>query len=125
MKKFALILASLTFFAGCARNDTPDMTETETDTDYGIGTPAGNEIGTDREMDITPTEPADPSDTTLSDTNQVGGQQMQQPGQQGQQGTVDQDIRIITTNELNAPAQGQSQNLEPQPSPGQQQNNQP
>lgn len=112
MKKFALILASLTFFAGCARNDTPDMTETETDTDYGIGTPAGNEIGTDQEMDLPPTEPAD--------TNQVGSPQMQQSAPQS-----DQDVQIITTNELNAPAQSQSPELEPQPNPDQQQNNQP
>ena len=118
MKKFALILASLTFFAGCARNDTPDMTETETDTDYGIGTAAPGETGTDRDMNITPVEPVEPSGTTLSDTNQIDSSpQMQRDsspqglqGQQGQQGVSgDQDVQIITTNELNAP-QGQQNN---------------
>lgn len=122
MKKLALILASLTFFAGCADSETPDVTETETEynTEYGTGTPAAGETGTETDADInvTPVVPVVPVEpATSSPGAQQGSQQGTMPQAQEsfpgtQPGDADNDIQIITTNELNAP-QGQQQNNQP------------
>lgn len=129
MKKLALILASLTFFAGCADNEAPDITETETEygTEYGTGTPAPGEMGTDADADVTvapvvpvvPVEPATGTEPGAASTS-PGAQQGTTPQGNNQSLQSDQDIQIITTNELDAPTQSEQQgqpqnNTQPQP----------
>jgi len=65
MKKFALIAATLICFAGCARNDTEDMTATEIpspSTDTAVGTPAVSQTDT----------MTDTNSSSIFDTNQPG-----------------------------------------------------
>src|SRR5687768_565192 len=67
MKKLALIAATLICFAGCARNDTGEMTEDTSGSSTAVGTPA-----------TTQSESAISADTNASsstlnlDTNNVG-----------------------------------------------------
>lgn len=110
MKKLALILASLTFFAGCAREDTPDMTETETDIEYGTGAAAPGETGTEMDVNVTPVVPVEPAgEGTTPEAQDTTPQSSSQSLQS------DTDIQIITTNELNAPTQSGQEAEQPQP----------
>lgn len=109
MKKFAVILASLTFFAGCARNDTDDFTEdTTTPPETGLGTPASSEYGMDQDTWSTTND-----QSTMSTTNELGttdelgttpqGDTQTQPGAT-QPGLNDPNIEIIETNQLDEPS---------------------
>jgi hypothetical protein len=82
MKKLALIAATLICFAGCARNDTGDMTEDTSGTSTAVGTPATTQsessISTDtnsssiNEPSILSADTNSTSSTLNQDTNNVG-----------------------------------------------------
>jgi hypothetical protein len=73
MKKLALIAATLICFAGCARNDTGDMTEDTSSTSTGVGTPATSQSETSTSLDTNQPSSITPSSPTLNqDTNNIG-----------------------------------------------------
>jgi hypothetical protein len=67
MKKFALIIASLICFAGCARNETDTGTASSgvADTNTALGTPATSQSGRDASMSLRTNQ----SSSIMTDTN--------------------------------------------------------
>ena len=83
MKKLAFIAATLICFAGCARNDTGDMTEDTSSTSTGVGTPATSQSETSMSRDTNRVAPNTPRSSTLNqDTNNVSQPSPIQSGNQ-------------------------------------------
>ena len=108
MKKFALIAATLVMFAGCARNDSGDLSSdagdpAATDTTTATGSPATSQTGTGATPDMS------------SGQNNVPGA-----------ATIQSELQIESSRvETNSVEQTQSQPIQAQPDQGQQAQPQP
>lgn len=115
MKKFAVLLGTLAFCAGCADYETDTYTETDTPDTTATGTAAPAETGIDSDM-AEPMEPIEPAAELepaepLGQPQETPGQPQGTPGQPLEQPELgapdqDQDITITTTNELNIQPEG-------------------
>lgn len=126
MKKFAVIIASLTLFAGCTQNDPGDFGATETETDTTATGAAGtsqSDYGTSGTLS---SDTNSLSDTNmLSDTNNFSDtNSLQSPGQGSPgssiSGSSSQQQLGTDTNNPTPPS-----SLQSQPGQSQQNNNSP